>query len=109
MKKSTPATSPDDYAGALTGWQRQTVDKLRAAVLASASLSLTWFERDGIVYTLQENPDPSVPWTASTRTPTLSPDQTNVPPGYRRMQVLITLPEPASLNRLFRVQATKAL
>ena len=39
MKKSTPATSPDDYAGALTGWQRQTVDKLRAAVLASTSLA----------------------------------------------------------------------
>lgn len=39
MKKSTPATSPDAYVGALTGWQRQTVDKLRAAVLASASLA----------------------------------------------------------------------
>lgn len=38
MKKSTPAPSPDAYVAALAGWQRPTVDTLRAAVLASASL-----------------------------------------------------------------------
>jgi hypothetical protein len=39
MKKSTPAPSPDAYVDALLGWQRPTVEKLRAAVLASASLA----------------------------------------------------------------------
>ena len=39
MKKSTPALNPDAYVGALSGWQRPTVEKLRAVVLASASLA----------------------------------------------------------------------
>jgi len=39
MKKSTPAPSPDAYVDALSGWQRSTVGKLRAAVLASGSLA----------------------------------------------------------------------
>ena len=37
MKKSVPAASPDAYVDALSGWQRVTVERLRAAV-ASANL-----------------------------------------------------------------------
>ena len=38
MKKSTPATSPDAYVDGLSGWQRVTVQGLRASVVASADL-----------------------------------------------------------------------
>jgi hypothetical protein len=38
MKKSAPAASPDAYVASLSGWQRATVEKLRAAVVASARL-----------------------------------------------------------------------
>jgi hypothetical protein len=38
MKKSIPAASPDAYVDALSGWQRVTVQGLRAAVVASANL-----------------------------------------------------------------------
>jgi hypothetical protein len=38
MKKAVPAASPDEYVKALEGWQRATVEKLRAAVVASAKL-----------------------------------------------------------------------
>ena len=38
MKKSIPAESPDAYVDALSGWQRATVQGLRAAVVASANL-----------------------------------------------------------------------
>ena len=38
MKKSVPASSPDAYVEALNGWQRTTVQDLRAAVLGSARL-----------------------------------------------------------------------
>jgi hypothetical protein len=38
MKKSTPASSPDAYIASLSGWQRVTVENLRAAVLASGGL-----------------------------------------------------------------------
>jgi hypothetical protein len=38
MKKSAPASSPDAYVEALAGWQRGTVQHLRTAVLASATL-----------------------------------------------------------------------
>jgi hypothetical protein len=38
MKKSTPASSPAAYVSALSGWQRVTVERLRAVVLATASL-----------------------------------------------------------------------
>jgi hypothetical protein len=39
MKKVAPPASPDDYVNALTGWQRVTVEKLRATVVASAKLT----------------------------------------------------------------------
>jgi hypothetical protein len=39
MKKSLPAASPDAYVDGLSGWQRATVQGLRAAVLASANLN----------------------------------------------------------------------
>lgn len=38
MKKSLPAANPNAYVEALSGWQRGTVEKLRAAVVASAKL-----------------------------------------------------------------------
>ena len=38
MKKSIPAPSPDIYVVRLCGWQRVTVQGLRAAVVASANL-----------------------------------------------------------------------
>ena len=38
MKKSIPAASPDAYVDALAGWQRVTVQGLRAAVVTSANL-----------------------------------------------------------------------
>lgn len=38
MKKSAPAPNPDAYVDALSGWQRAIVEKLRAAVVASAEL-----------------------------------------------------------------------
>ena len=38
MKKSIPAASPDAYVDGLSGWQRVTVQSLRAAVVASANL-----------------------------------------------------------------------
>jgi hypothetical protein len=38
MKKSIPAASPDAYVDALCGWRRVVVQRLRAAVVASANL-----------------------------------------------------------------------
>lgn len=38
MKKSVPAANPEAYVSALTGWQRVTVEKLRAAVVAGGQL-----------------------------------------------------------------------
>jgi hypothetical protein len=38
VKRSPPATSPDAYVAALTGWRRDCVEQLRAAVRAAASL-----------------------------------------------------------------------
>ena len=38
MRKSVPAASPDAYVDALSGWQRVAVQRLRAAVVASANL-----------------------------------------------------------------------
>jgi hypothetical protein len=38
MKKNIPAANPDAYVSALSGWQRRTVEQLRAAVLGSAAL-----------------------------------------------------------------------
>jgi len=38
MKKSIPAANPDDYVEGLSGWQRVTVQRLRAAVVANADL-----------------------------------------------------------------------
>lgn len=38
MKKQKPAANPDAYVAALSGWQRATVEKLRASVIASARL-----------------------------------------------------------------------
>ena len=38
MKRSPPATSPDAYVDALTGWRRACVEELRAAVRAAAPL-----------------------------------------------------------------------
>ena len=38
MKKSTPAANPDAYVEALSGWQRATVEKLRATVAGCAGL-----------------------------------------------------------------------
>ena len=38
MKKSIPASSPDAYVSALSGWRRVTVESLRAVVLTTAGL-----------------------------------------------------------------------
>jgi hypothetical protein len=38
MKKSIPAASPDAYVRALDGWQRATVERLRAAVVDNKNL-----------------------------------------------------------------------
>ena len=38
MRKSAPAANPDAYVSALSGWQRATVEKLRAAVVGCAGL-----------------------------------------------------------------------
>jgi hypothetical protein len=38
MQKTAPAASPEAYVEALSGWQRATVEGLRAAVLAAAAL-----------------------------------------------------------------------
>ena len=38
MKKSVPASSPEAYVNALTGWQHATVERLRAAVMGAADL-----------------------------------------------------------------------
>lgn len=38
MKKTVPASSPDAYVAALSGWQRVAVEQLRAAVLGAARL-----------------------------------------------------------------------
>jgi hypothetical protein len=38
MKKVAPAMSPDAYVAALTGWRRERVEELRAAVRESAEL-----------------------------------------------------------------------
>ena len=38
MKKAVPATSPEACVNALTGWQRATVERLRAAVVGAADL-----------------------------------------------------------------------
>jgi hypothetical protein len=41
MKKSVPTSSPDAYVDGLSGWQRITVQGLRAAVVANANLDET--------------------------------------------------------------------
>ncbi len=38
MKKTTPASSPDAYVAGLSGWQRDAVERLRAAVLGGGAL-----------------------------------------------------------------------
>jgi len=38
MKKTVPASSPDAYVSALSGWQRVAVERLRAAVLGGTAL-----------------------------------------------------------------------
>ena len=38
MKRSVPASSPDAYVAALTGWRRDCVESLRAAVSSAAKL-----------------------------------------------------------------------
>ena len=38
MKKSVPASSPDAYVAALTGWRQTCVEELRSAVRAAARL-----------------------------------------------------------------------
>lgn len=38
MKKTVPAANPDAYVAALSGWQRTTVETLRASALANAAL-----------------------------------------------------------------------
>lgn len=38
MKKSSPPANPEAYVEALSGWQRITVERLRASVVASADL-----------------------------------------------------------------------
>ncbi|HEX2219113.1 MAG TPA: DUF1801 domain-containing protein [Gemmatimonadales bacterium] len=38
MKKSVPASSPDTYVAALTGWRRACVEELRSAVRTAARL-----------------------------------------------------------------------
>jgi hypothetical protein len=38
MKKSVPAANPDAYVAALAGWQRATVEQLRAAARAVRAL-----------------------------------------------------------------------
>lgn len=38
MRKTIPAPNPDAYVAALSGWQRTTVEQLRAAVLGGAAL-----------------------------------------------------------------------
>ena len=38
MKKSAPAATPDAYVAVLTGWQRASVEGLRASVRAAAPL-----------------------------------------------------------------------
>jgi hypothetical protein len=38
MKKSVPAANPDAYVDSLSGWQRVTVQGLRAAVVKSADV-----------------------------------------------------------------------
>jgi len=38
MKKSVPAPNPDAYVAALSGWQRATVENLRAAALSCTGL-----------------------------------------------------------------------
>lgn len=39
MKKAIPASSPDAYVAALSGWQRATVEQLRVAVLGGGTLA----------------------------------------------------------------------
>jgi hypothetical protein len=38
MKKTEPASSPDEYVRALDGWRRKIVEQLRAGVLDAASV-----------------------------------------------------------------------
>ncbi len=38
MEKSVPAAGPDAYVASLTGWRREQVERLRAAVRAAAPL-----------------------------------------------------------------------
>ena len=39
MKRAIAAANPDAYVAALSGWQRVTVERLRATVLASAAVA----------------------------------------------------------------------
>jgi hypothetical protein len=44
MKKSLPASSPDQYIASLDGWRRECVEELRAGVRATADMqeSIKW-------------------------------------------------------------------
>lgn len=39
MKKVVPASNPDEYVGALSGWRKSCVEALRETVLATADLT----------------------------------------------------------------------
>jgi hypothetical protein len=63
MKKSVPASSPDAYVAALSGWRRACVEELRSAVRASARLEevIKWgnlvYVANGPVLTIRAEAD----------------------------------------------------
>ena len=68
----------------------------------AGTMTLTWNQRNsGVVYTLVQNTDLGTTWTPSALVPTVSGDQTGVPTGYTRYQVVVTTsPDPKIFYRV---------
>lgn len=88
-------TIPDVPNGSLVG-----------VTSGAGTMTITWLQRNsGVVYSLVENTDLGTTWSPSALVPTVSGDQTGVPSGYTRYQVVATTnPDPKVFYRIEAVE-----
>ncbi|MFN0126337.1 MAG: SMP-30/gluconolactonase/LRE family protein [Verrucomicrobiales bacterium] len=80
---------------------------LMTAAFTDAGLTLSWLQREDALYRLTESADLRPPWSPSAYAPAPSANQSDVPDGYKRTEVVIPIPAaaPAPPPRYFRVEA----